>query len=1106
MKDYVKRLLLLVALLVAIPMSWAQTSNQGGMIGTITDPSGSVMPDVTVTVINSDTGVSRTVISNAQGDYRVDFLLPGAYQVNAEKQGFMKVTLTGLVVRVGESQRADLKMEVGAVTQNVTVSSTAVALNTESAAQGDVVTTSSIRELPLNGREFIQLATLVPGAEAGNPKKGINDLDKGDKGFQIGFNGARAAYNSFYIDGGSSTDPQYNTLVTSPSLDAIKEFQIETNMYSAQYGRSGGAVINIVTNSGTNKIHGTLFEFNRNKALDARPDFFTAPKSQEPGYLQNQWGGSIGGPIRKNKTFYFGSAEFFRNKKPGQLISTFTPTAAEAAGDLSQTTNWYTGKPVVLINPYTQQVIPSSIVPQDLMSPAGQKVMSLWAASGPPNYPEDPIANTRYFRGGTYKQNKALGRIDHQFSERNLLFGTFSYDDYDNVTPEYNKYADTDYLEHDKTLALTFTHTFTPTLVNDLKGSYTQYSAGTHFNLEDQNYGKLWGLWAGTENPINGSPRLIMTTGGVNYILGWGGFDNYTEKSTYLRDNIVWSKGKHNLVIGGDFLDQGFNWFVADALPVTMKFGIDDGVPSVAPTFGVSGSAFSDVLMGLASQHTYGSSTTRIPLSRKGFGVYVQDNWKVTPRLTLNPGLRYDYEPAFKATDNEYAVLDWKTGLPIYASGVPKDKMALVSFPYETNGKNYGFAPHNKEFGPRIALAFMPFKNNMKTVIRAGYGIYFASEDAWSTEYGAWVAPFRGEFFYSPNAYEWPDGQNHYVPMDQEPYGYDHALGATPGYANVPTPVYPGSYVNQWNISVGRDLGGGLEAELAYVGSKGTNLDSASSLAALAPALNAEVAELVPNWYVGVTSKGYNSIYNSLQAKLRKDMSHGLFFLSAYTWGHAKAEASDIVSNNLLVDTNLAGQVMSRAYPNADFDVRQRFTWSGGWNVPVGRGMAYGSNWNALANGILGGWTFNAIMTLQGGYPFTVDDTTGFLPDRICDGNLRAGRTPNEWFNYNCFVTHQPTSGISPTTGQPVLYGYQGNAAQNVIFGPGTNDWDVALHKQFPVREGMRFEFRGEFFNLFNHPGYIGPSSTTFTDNASGAELTRARDQRDIQFGLKFIF
>jgi Carboxypeptidase regulatory-like domain len=1100
--------------LLLAPLCSAQSTNQGAIFGTVTDPSGAVVPGAKVTVTNSDTGISKEVVSSMAGQYRFPFLIPGQYRVTARAKGFQASSVAGLTLTVGQVLQTNLKMQVGMATQTVTVEATGATLNLESASRGEVISQQAIRNLPLNGREWIQLAALVPGSQSGNVKRGTY----ANKGVEVSFNGARDTYNTYYVDGADSTDAYHNTLISSPALDAIKEFRVETNMYSAQYGRGGGAVITAVTNSGSNSFHGSLYEYHRNKALDARPPFFTKPKSQEPGYLFNQFGGSIGGPIKKNKAFFFFSMEKFRQKTPGSLIVSFAPTALEAQGNVSQTINPWSGKPVVLTNPLTGAVIPSGILPASLISPIGKTLMDIWSQNTP-NY-NDPFLNLREFRGSHNAQNKYLPRIDLNLNDRNVIYGTLDWDNYDNGTVGNDIYGDKIYKEHDKTMAYTYTHTFASNLVNDLKFSYTWDLQGSTFALADQSYGVKWGFY----KPFNaglGSPRVLLYTQGYNiYTIGNSGDLYHKQRTTYLHDNLAWVKGKHTVFFGGDFRRQQFNW-LANSGQSAPYFGLLDGYPNatLAKIYGETGSTFTDLLTAMPNLMTVGTGGGQLmPFSRNALSGFVQDDWRVSNRLTLNLGFRYDYEAPFSMDNNEFLGLDINTGVPRYCAAAPKDQLATMHYNYEVGGPCRDHNPDYKDFSPRIGFALRPFSND-KTVLRGGYGIFYTSENAYDTTYGGWVQPFAGQFteyygsfYYNPaNAPGNPlfDGKSHFTTLDQKPYASDYWQGISMGYFAPTVPNYPTAYVEQYNLTLGRDVGWGTALNIGYVGSRGVNLNGFSTLANYSPVLLAKYQAANPGLAnVGLRTKGFNSYYNALQATLKKEMSHGVYFLAAYNWSHALTDMSnDDTNETLFIDTTAAGNINTRRVANADFDVPQRFTFSSIWALPFGRGKKFGANWNPVVNQILGGWQADSIITIQHGVPFTVYTTSLKFPDRVCDGSLPKGqRSATHWIDYNCFVAHTPTTITNPVTGQPEVVHQQGNSAPNVIFGPGQINFDIGTEKNFNLSERFHLQFRGEFFNAFNHPNLQAPSGNYFYNTASGSAITRAASNRDIQLALRLTF
>jgi len=1104
--------LLATSLLVG-QLCWAQSTNHGAIVGTLADPDGRAIPAVNLKLTNVNTGSIRDAETNQNGDYRIDFVQPGVYLLTAERTGFKKTEMTNITVQVGQVQRIDITLSVGQISEEITIASDEGApINTESSTLGEVIDNTKIQNLPLNGREYLKLAALVPGAESGNPKRGAVY----SKGVSVGFNGARAQYNAYSVDGADSTDANYNQLISSPALDAIKEFRVETNMYSAQYGRSGGAMINVVTNSGTNDYHGSLYEYHRNKWLDSAPAFDRRPYDQRPQFLFNQFGGSVGGPIvvprfgeggpalksLRNKTFFFFSAEGFRQVKPGEAMVSFAPTDKERIGDLSETINPFTGQLVVLRNPFTGEIIPGNKVPENLINPVGKRLMELWPK---PNY-NDPFLNLRMFRSGSIAQNKWLVRIDQHFSEKDTLSGTFNYGNYDNTSVWHTIYGDTKGYEYDRTLGLTYTHVFTNNLVNDFKFSRIRYKAGSDFVLADKNYGKEWGIY--TNNTSGGSPRILMYTQGYQrFDIGNGGGSNRDNTNLYIKDNFVWVKDNHTISMGGDFKRQQYDWlYESTGAGGAYYFGLLEGDPNYSQYYLATGSVFSSLLMGVTPYMDFGLQEGQANLLRRNmFAVFVQDDWKVTPRLTLNLGLRYDQEAPFSESNNKFATLNFETGKVVYAKGAPK--LDLVQFPYESNGPNRPYEASKLSFSPRVGFAYRPF-NDSSTAVRGGYGIFYTSEIAFSTVYGSWVAPFAGQFHYSPKANFLGEPNDHFVTIDKPQYRVNEFAGKSPGFALFNAPYYPQGYMQQWNLAVARDLGKNFALELAYVGSKGTNLNGSTSTAAYSQDLAAKIQSFIPGFSPGIRIKGFNSKYNSFQAKLTKRLSNGLSFLASFTWAHAMAESSnDDAIENILSDADAAtGNFTVRRYSNADFDVPKRFVLSGDYELPIGKGKSFGREWGSVADTLIGGWTLNYIFQLQDGYPYTVYNSSLRFPDRVCDGKLpKSERSVRRWFDISCFPNH-PSHVVTGPNGKPITVGINGNAGPNIIRGPGFNNLDLGIHKNFRFTESNILQLRFEAFNFFNRANYVGPSGTYFFNTASGAALTRARDNRDIQLAIKFLF
>lgn len=1133
------KLVLVAIFLTCAFMAIGQTSNQGAIVGTVRDQNGGLVPAAAITVRNIGTNITRNVVTDGNGNYRLDFLVPGNYQVTVEKTGFKKVELTQLKISVSEITRADVQLEVGLSDTEVVVDSEgSAAINTETATIGEVITDKMVENMPLNGREFVELSGLVPGVSTGSGKTGSVE----SKGVAAAIDGSRSSYNSYYVDGADSTDNYFGQLVSSPALDAIKEFRVETSLYSARYGRAGGGVISVVTKSGTNKFSASGYEFHRSQTFDALPYFYKGDKEDRPVYVQNQFGGTLGGPIYRDKTFFFFSVELYRQRKPGQFIEGFAPTALERQGNFTQTLDPFSPTtappiPVRIYNPYQYIVtatcpngslplvlppaqttppttaqhcrhveITSKIMPSNLFNPLGQKLMDLIPE---PNY-NDPIFNLRVFKSGRRVTDKYLIKIDHNFSDGSTINGSYNYGVYDNITPGLTPYADTNVYDYGKTLAVGYTKPLTSRLVSDTKFNFTWSDNGSKHALADKNYADEFGFWVGSQKPdVMGFPRVQLYTAGNRFMtLGAPGPNMRNNRTLYLREDLVYVKGNHTISFGGDYKSQDYGWLYDIAMFGAYYVGFSESAGSTTTggnnlNYRSVGHVFGSLLAGLSTYTNYSYGDSSYARSgRSGVGFYVQDDWKITGRLTLNLGLRYDYEPPFASKDGKFMTLNWDTGMPLYSKDTDPSLLEGLRFNYETGGPNTPYDANKLNFAPRFGFAFRPFNNN-KTVIRGGYGLVYTSENLYTTGYGSFVAPFSGQFLWRTRAALQPDYINHLIPMDQQPFELPLTEPTSPGNTWVNPRYYPTGYSQHWNLGTSREIGWGVVGEVSYVGSKGTNLNGITSLRNHDPELLARIRTNNPVWITGAASnfvflrlKGFNSSYNSLQAKATKRFRKGVSFLAAYTWSHALAEASNdfVDENNDELDPETGTFSSRRITTNADFDVRHRFTLSGSYDLPFGRGKQFGSDWHPMLNTMFGNWRLNMISTYQTGQPFSVKGVNGQLPNRICDGNLPASeRTVEVWYDYTCFA--ETTNANT-----------RGNSTPNIIRGPNLINFDFGLHKEFKIGDRVKLQLRGEIFNAFNRVNLIGPSLNYFVNNISGAKLTRGRDMRSMQFGARLYF
>lgn len=1089
-----KLVIFLGALLLLLQISIAQDTGQGSIFGTVTDSVHAVIPGAQVTAVNEATGLTRKTVTNSEGEYRVDFLPPGQYSIEIQKNQFQSVNMEHVKLLIGESLKLDRALAVGHVAAKVIVQAEPVALNTTDASTGAVIESNEIQNLPLNGREFLALAALVPGAYTGTRPLDVTTPAKAN--YVVGYDGSRGTYNAYYVDGGVNTSPYYNNMISSPPLDAIQEVRFESEQYSARYGQSGGSVINVATKSGTNDFHGSLYEYHRNKVLDAVPYFLQGGRSQEPNHLWNQFGASIGGPIIKNRLFFFFGAEFFRQRNATELIS-FAPTDAERQGDVNGSINPWSGQPTVLTDPYTGATISSGILPQSYWNPVGITLMKLWPE---PNYPENPAFNYRVFRPVANNNDKYMARLDLNISPTNTLAGTFNMGDPDYGQPGFISLGDQELSDHDKSLFLRFTHTFTPTLVSNTGFTYNQDFYGTRF-VSNKNEGVALGMDPSVNVNV-GMPFIMLFTEGSQYFSfgGLGPNINFTHQGQIYED-LAWQKGRHTIQFGGLAWLQRYKWQYFSGSSQYLVNLIDGIAPGTWPLFGITGSAFTDLLTGLYDQGVFGAGGGQfVHFQRGSYGLYVQDQWRVTPRFTLSPGLRWDFERPFESLDHKYMHLDYATGEIQYASGAPG--VSSMQIPYEANGSNLAYQSHPLIFEPRLGFAWQPFGDSGDAmVLRGGYGIFHTSEPASIMQPSSFINPFGGPTAVWEKGILGGWGTDHLTPFNLPPYGLAYTRTHSPGCCyQFTNQNFPRSYMQRWNLIIGQSLPQHIVGEVAYVGGHGAQLDGYIPLQAFNPGLFKTFENNYPGQTPPIHTKGFNSNYNSLQVDARRNVGRGLTFIAAYTWSHALAQASnDNVTENIVQQYTNDVTTFKAFWANAGFDVRHRLSFSAVYDLPFGHGRTFGSGWNSVANAIAGGWTLNGIYAYQSGFPFGVRTAGNTIPNRVCNGNLPAGqRTLQHWFDYTCFVTV-----TDPTTGQPI----DGNGGTNQIYGPVTNNTDLGIHKTFNLFEGANLQFRFEAFNAFNHPQFLGPTSGNwFVNTPESAQIGTAQNPREVQVALRVTF
>lgn len=1060
----------------------AQVNATGTISGHVTDPTGSAVVKAKVVVANLETGISATKRTANDGYYTFPLLKPGAYSIQVSAPGFTTESRNGLVLEIQQVMQEDFKLQLGSVHQEVTVQSTGPLLNTESTELGNVLTQRSTEQLPLNGRNFSQLGLLVPGTNPG-PVGGIRTQGNGNEtqraGAEITADGARGSFNTFMIDGLNDEDQSVGTLKVFPNLESIQEFKVQIGNYDAQFA-GGGAVVNVITRSGGNQVHGAAFEFLRNSALDAR-QFFDA---QKPQYQQNQFGAAIGGPIRKDKTFFFADYQGLRVHEASTSILT-EPTAAMRAGDFSGSATIYNP---ATYNPQTKSRQPyaGNRIPSTQIDPVANNLLAIIPE---PNLP-GVKNNLRINNLAVQTQDQYDLRVDHVFSQTDSMFGRVTHGGADITFPntpvhingvlnplafaQGSATAGSLRLNHAPSTQATLQeiHIFTPALTNQFAIGYTRFALRVTPIDEAFDVADELGLQGANTGPNSGGMASLSISGFSGYSQSF--MPEVVPQNTYqLNDTISYARGAHSLKFGGSIIRNEFGFFQLQSPSGALSFS---GTYTNDPLNSSGGNGLADFLLGLPVSSSKSAAPYGVPyVSYTEYGAFIQDQWRVTPRLTVNIGLRYDlFTPNTEKYDRQSDFL------------LGTGTLAIA-------GQN-GFSSsilntQTHDFSPRLGLAY---RIGNKTVVHAAYGLFYFDEQGTGGSTRLFINyPFAAQYSVSCSAT---------APCLSTSTGIPTTISSN----NLPVVVYQPQpnltpNVQQWNFTLERQLAQSLLLRASYVGTRGNhlNLNIDENVAypgpgAVAPRRPYPSVSQISAW----EPRGPSS-YNALQLSLQKRYSAGLSFLAAYTYSKSLDEGAGGNSSSGESRINIQNpRDVAADYGLSNFDFRHRFTLSTIYDLPFGHGRRFLRDTNAAENAMLGGWQATSIVTLQSGAPLSVQlsnptaNTGSFTrPNRVCDGNLPSSQqTINEWYDVSCFVAPPP-------------YTF-GNAGRNIIIGPGLATWDLGADKDFRLTERFGLQFRSEFFNILNRANFgfpnrnIGsPSAGTITDVITNA--------REIQFALR---
>lgn len=1105
----------LLATLLTPGLAPAQSWNSH-LEGIITDPSGAAIPQAQVELKNRASGQVRRTRTDRGGYYTFPLLAVGVYDLTVAASGFATRMVRGIPLQVGRSERIDLRLALARGRAVEQVQGRPPLVQSASPAIGDQLSNQRVTSLPLNGRQFSQLALLAAGAVPPYPNSATQQFNTPALGLGFSVDGQRSERNNFSLDGISLMEPFAYSLTVSPSIDAIREFRVVENSYSADQGLVSGAQVNIVTRSGSNRFAGTAYEFLRNSALDAR-NFFDDPALPIPPYRQNQFGASLGGPVRRNRTFFFTEFEGLRIRQ-ALTNTTLLPTAAEHQGNLSGT-NPATGLPFpAIVNPTTGMPYTGNQVPTADMSALSLAVLARVplpnqsrAVTGADNSIDTGMHNVN--------ANQLTARVDHQINPQQQFFGRalvsrdtqtmpFVPDSFANNPPAPPGFGD-DVHDSGVNLALGLTSIFRPTFLNDFRFGYSYFDGTKQGQNIHSGFLQTLGITraAGTTN--DGVPAIDVpgyADLGDSDIFQPEDRKNHTFQFT---DSLVWVKGRHTLQFGGDLRRLRLFYLVEDFGQGIFQF--DDAASSV------SGTAYSDFLLGrpFLSYAQAGNSGGNDRLDY--LGAYFTDEFHATPRLSLTYGLREEFYSPPVNIDGRASILDPTDAERFIVLNNHGQAAALTTTPFiQQLSALYGvnfitsnqaglpdslIRPDWSNWAPRFGFAY-DLTGDGKNALRGGVGVFNSLMELDYTAETRLSAPLT-EFllgldlcrFYGPGAC----GQSYAPPVLTYQLGY--TLGNQEPTAISSPPNIRNGYVYEWSLTYEHALTRNTVVSLSATGSDGHKLPRRSLQNQGVPNLPGQRRGYHPqpgsNQYIRATD--VNSNYNGLVARLERRFSAGFSFVAGYTYAKSLDTASGLDGTDQAQDNyNLRAE-----YGLSDFDMRQRLTFSEVWQLPFGPGHRWLSA--GVRGDVLGGWQFANILALQSGQPLTAVLATAMSgtqsngtdrPDLIANPQLPGGmRGPSRWFNTDAFV---PPPIFSDAQG---VYSIPGNEGRNVITGPGLGSWDATLERHFRLREGVNMVLRSDVFNLTNHPNFNRPGLIVGTSQFG--VISSAGNSRQIQISLR---
>jgi hypothetical protein len=1018
--------------------------NTGSVSGYVLDPSAKAIPNAAVTLEDTARSLTRSVQSSAAGYFEFDGLPPAEYRLSVNAPPFAHMTTQPVRIEVDQRARIDLHTTLAARGERVVVTARTPATSNDSSELGAVLDQTLVSGLPLNERDFLQLALLLPGTTT--PVQGSQLSTRGT--FAMNANGGREENNNFLLDGVDNNDSDTRGYTIEPSVDAIQEFKIATNSYSAEYGAASAGQVNIITRSGGNSFHGTGYDYLRNRDLDAR-NFFDG--SDKPQFIRNQFGGGVGGPIVKNSTFFFVSYEGLQEDQ-GQTQLGTVPTLAVRAGNLSSLGS-------TVFDPFSGKPFPNNVIPASLISPYAADVLALFpqpnlpGASG--NYLGNPI--------GTTAQNEATARVDRRLTENSQLTLRYSYGRQNLFEP----YAETntevpgfgDYVFNRSHNALIqYQQTINPRTINSVLLGFNRAVREIFAQNYTTNVNTLWGVNYLPTIPRDFGYPGISVTGYSNVGDAISLPIDRADNTFQLADNLTLIRGAHSIKIGAELRDLQLNGYIEEYARGQIDF-----------SGALTGTGIGDLLLGLPTLGIHSEYTGPQTLRSKSWSGYFQDDWKVTRNLTLNLGVRYEYDSPATDPTNRMATFNFQTGQTVQVG---------------TDGfSRSGTQSKTDDFAPRVGFAWSPMSH---TVIRGGYGIYYDSGMFVINSSLYYNPPFFTTSVYFPSATSLITLAN--------PFATSNGF-VPPAALSIISPNFSPSYAQQWNFNIQREVEHVGTFTVAYAGSKGTDLPRSLDINQPIPGPG-DVVSAAPYpafSNIRMTESGGDSEYQSLQISFNRQLASRLRMLAAYTFSKSIDDTSAFLPTTADVNFPQDSHNFGLERALSSFDTPNRATVALLYHIPGT------SRWTR-------GFEASSIITAQSGQPFTPTLSADDDPSHTGDNGNSVGGvarpnvlfnpalsnpTPQEWFNTAAFAI-------------PAQYTF-GDAGRNILRGPGLATVDFSLRRRFTLREGMTLTAEAQSFNMLNRANFNLPDA--FADQPlTFGKIFSAKDPRQIQFVLRLAF